>query len=101
MSYLTGLGTIVIDEQIFPITGIRLADGKILFEVGLLPLPVHLPQTSEVRIHAPDGSLVAVGPWKITEREARELSTMLPGGVASIVWPIHIEKIAGWPTVST
>jgi hypothetical protein len=92
----TTLGTAVVDEQIFPITAIRLADGKFQVHVSIIG-PVELPDRSEMRVHDPDGNLVFVAPWTVSEAERRAARRARPVDVVTIVFPLRITEVAGWP----
>jgi hypothetical protein len=90
-------GTLVVDERIYPISRIDLSKGRINFWVGPLSPPVDLPARSEVRIHAPDGSLVAVAPWDIPAYELRQIARMEPGDIVHVCLPVGFHSMIGWP----
>jgi hypothetical protein len=92
------VGTLVVNEQVLPIAGITLADGLIHFWVGPLPAPVQIPQSSEVRVHGPDGSLVLTGPWHLSDGELRKLAELRPGrDDATLDFTTKIDSVVGWP----
>lgn len=93
------MGTLVVNERIYPISRIELQDSRINFWIGPIDGPVAFPADSEVRVHAPDGTLVAIGPWHLPPGEIRRLRTLSTGDTASVVFPMRIYEVTGWPTV--
>lgn len=90
-------GTVVVNEGVYPISRIELGNGTINFWLGPLAHPVALPVSSEVRVHAPDGTLIATAPWELADPELRRLRTMRPGDTASVCFPLRIYDVLGWP----
>jgi hypothetical protein len=87
----------VVDERVYPISRMELANGKINFWIGPLDGPVNLPPRSEVRVHAPDGSLIATAPWDVQPSEIRKLERMRHGEIASVCFPTAFAEVRGWP----
>jgi hypothetical protein len=59
------IGTLVCDEHIYPIERVALEAGGIRLYAFPMPGPVSVSADSEVHVHAPDGALVAIGPWNL------------------------------------
>ena len=96
------LGTLVVNERVFPIARITVGRGAIQFWIGPLTMPAGLlPARSEMRIHAPDGSLVTVGPWAIPDDKHREMEQFEPGSTVMICQPVAIASVQGWPAGET
>lgn len=96
---MSKLGTVVINEKIFQISNITLWKGAIRFHVALAG-PQRFPLNSEVRIHAPDGSLILTSPWTITEKDVRNMSMVTRDGFTYIDIPVVVESVIGWPKES-
>lgn len=90
------VGTLVIDERIYPIGRITLAQGLINFWLGPLAAPVEFPAASEVRIHDRDGALVGTAPWNLAAEDMMKLRGLSSGDTAHVCFPVAVEFV-GWP----
>lgn len=84
-----------VDERPFPIAAIYLENGKIIFRTGLIRGPLSLPESSEVRIHDPQGQLVAVAPWEAGDVKLKDESYDM-----TIFLPVRIDRAEGWPALA-
>jgi hypothetical protein len=92
------IGTLVVDEQPYPIIAIVLAKGHFHFWVDL-PGSVNLPASSEVRVHAPDGTLVLCAPWHLSPESLRQLRDACATDHVYLCLPLAISEVVGWPPV--
>jgi hypothetical protein len=93
------LGMLVVDEQRYPISWINLAEGHIQFWIQL-SAPVNLPRTSEIRVHASDGTMILCGPWALGD-SATVFNRLRPGDSVSVCFPVKVAQVEGWPPVRT
>jgi hypothetical protein len=75
-------GTVVLNEIILPIFDVTFAAGQVLIHTEAVPGPACDPGETEVRVHAPDGSLVIVALTEVPRVHARE------GDVLHYVFPL-------------
>lgn len=91
------VGTMIVDEQAFPIDHVALKDGKVVFYTEPMYAPVRIAHDSEVHIHGADGSLILTSKWKLPMIERMKLSTLWGGQSATIGFPVAITSVVGWP----
>lgn len=91
------VGTLVVNERIYPIARIVLHNGLIMMVSEPIPGPVSFPPDSEVHVHAPDGSLVLTGRWTLDPDLVATLDAMGPDQTAVIEFPVGIDEVIGWP----
>jgi hypothetical protein len=87
-------GSIVIDEQVVPLTGVRLENGLLHF-VGYVEecaKEVELRSGMEFRIHGSDGSEIAVCRWNV--RGCGPVRTKA-GQSLTVIFPVHFEVLIG------
>jgi hypothetical protein len=91
---LSVAGSLVINEQVVPITGVRLEKGRIWFvgHVDSCTARVHLENGQEVRIHGSDGTEIASCRW--TFNEGRPL-TAQAGDALTVVFPVGFVSMVG------
>lgn len=82
------LGTLAVDEQVIPITGVELRGGNVVF-VGRVKVskPLRLADGQEFRIHGSDGTEIAQCRWQIQEQ------TVQSGGWLNLYFPVHIDTL--------
>lgn len=87
-------GSMVIDEQVVPIVGIRMEDGLLHFVgyVDACSKSVELRTGMEFRIHGSDGSEIAVCRWSVNGGTS---VTTREGEPLTVVFPVRFEKLIG------
>ena len=96
------IGTLVINERILNVVGVRLADGEVVFVTDPAPWEGPDLEHNQVwRLHAPDGSLVAVArvPFHWKGPSMSEVNTVcvefplsIEGSNPGEPWPVATER---------
>lgn len=91
---LSAAGSLVVDEQMVPITEVRLEAGKIWFVACLesCAAPVTMESGQEFRIHGSDGTEIASCRWTVNGGKP---VTAAVGERLTLVFPIRIDAMVG------
>jgi hypothetical protein len=89
------LGALVANEIVLPISRIYLQSGEVRIEAEVRG-PVDLADDSEVRIHDPEGGLVAITSWRVPRHHRRDMRSADPDHTVIVTLPLRLTDTK-WP----